>query len=220
MENNIIYILIAINVIVSYIGFKNQQFFNQYKFDMQAILQRKQYYRLLTSSFLHADTVHLLFNMITLFFFKEVAQVFGIIPFLIIYFLAVLGGNFLTIIFHRKELFYTAVGASGGVSGIVFAIIALYPNIEIYVYFIKMFGWIYALLYLGYSIYGMKNNLGNIGHAAHLGGAIVGLLGALFFRFDEATSAKANIFIANVPSLAILAIPVLVLVFYIIQQRK
>jgi len=219
MADTIVFILIAINIIISFIGFQNIDFFDKYKFDMYLVLKRKEYHRIITSSFLHADIGHLFFNMLTLYFFKEIAGVYGVFGYLCIYFTAVIGGDLLTIFVNKNNLNYTSIGASGGVTGIIFATIALFPNLELYVFFIPMWGWIFSILYLAYSIYGMQNNIGNIGHSAHLGGAVVGVLGALIFFPKEVLTAKAHFFVTDVSSLAVISIPILYLFFIIFKKN-
>lgn len=188
--STILLIIIAANVIVSMKGFKDPAFFQRFMFQPQAILQNKQYDRLLTSGFLHVNTTHLLFNMLTLYFFAPVVIDFfgdifkskanGDIAFVIVYLLSVIGGNLLALYFQKDNPRYSAVGASGGVSGILFATIVVYPSLTLYLFFaLPMPGWFFAIAYLGYSVYGMQKSLGNIGHEAHLGGAVTGLIAPL-----------------------------------------
>lgn len=175
-------ILIGITCIVSFIGFNDKTFFSRYMFSTYAIQEMKQVDRFLTSAFLHGDFMHLLFNMLALYFFSDsIISHFGNTTYLIIYFSAVLGGNFLTMWMYRRDSTYTAVGASGGVSGIIFATIAIYPEMTMMIMPIPIPipGWLFGIGYLAYSVYGMKRSLGNIGHAAHLGGAAIGLILAI-----------------------------------------
>lgn len=222
-------IIIAINVLVSMKGFKDQGFFNRYKFQTGAVLNGKQYDRILTSGFLHVDFTHLIFNMITLYFFANVViQYFsapsyfvygsagmvnmttGYIMFAVVFLLSILGGNFLALFFQRDNPYYSAVGASGGVSGIIFAAIAIAPT-ELKIYgFIP--GWIFAILYLGYSVYGMQKQLGNIGHEAHLGGAIVGLVAPIVFY--------PEIFMVNKLYILGMLIPIAVLLVLAIKSSR
>ena len=163
--------IIAANVIVSYIGFKDQSFYRKYLFHVGSIRAGEQT-RMVTSGFLHADEMHLAFNMLTLYFFAPF--VYGILgggSFLLIYFSSLIFGSLLTMIFHGNEYSYTAVGASGAVTGIVYSAILLEP--QIYIYGIIP-GYLFGMLYLLYSIYGMKSRRDNIGHTAHFGGAIGG----------------------------------------------
>lgn len=172
-------IIIALTAITSIMAFGDRNLHNNLIFNVSAILKGKQWYRLITSAFLHGDSLHLIFNMMTLYFFSgTIVHVFGNAQFLIIYFAAILGGGLLSLLVHRRDMYYSALGASGGVVGILFAAIALNPHTNIYIFFIPIGikGWIFGLLYLAYSIYGMKSSSDNIGHEAHLGGAAVGLL--------------------------------------------
>ena len=124
MGNSLPPVAIAIllaNVIVSYKGFNDEIFFNRFHFQVRKIKQGE-YIRLLSSGFLHVGTSHLIFNMITFYFFAApVIYSIGNIPFLVVYFGSLLAGNAFANYFHRDEPFYTAVGASGAVTGILFS---------------------------------------------------------------------------------------------------
>lgn len=193
--------VIGLNILVSWKGFNDHAFFDKYKFQVGSIIHNKEYYRILSSGFLHVDFTHLLFNMLTLYFFANTVIGFFASPegflfgdfsqgnlkmgygmFLLIFLVAVIGGNLLSLLIHKKENFYSAVGASGGVTGILFAAIAAFPEMELRLLFaIPIPAWVFGILYLGYSVYGMRTNLGNIGHSAHLGGAIVGMLATVIY---------------------------------------
>jgi len=177
-------LLIIANVLVSLRGFKVSSFFNDYSFHPTSVLKRGEYYRMVTSGFLHVDPGHLIFNMITLFFFGSLLErMVGIPKFLVIYLVSMVAGDLLSLWLHRHQSAYRAVGASGAVCGIIFATIALYPGIRIFIMFIPIGipGWIYAVFFIWYSSFGIQRQMGNIGHDAHLGGAIAGLLLASFF---------------------------------------
>lgn len=170
------YILIIINFFVSYRGFKNEQFENDYMFDVDALLIRKQYYRLISSGFLHTGWTHLILNMLSLLAFSTAVESFiGPLNFLLVYFVSLIGGNLFALYVHRQHGDYTAVGASGAVCGIIFAAIALFPGISVFFFP----GWLYAILYILYTTYGMRTQWGNIGHEAHLGGALAGMIMAV-----------------------------------------
>jgi membrane associated rhomboid family serine protease len=176
--DKIVLIIIIANVIVSLKGFDDAYFFDRYKFQIGPIVN-KEWVRMLTSGFLHVDFYHLLFNMLTLYFFADgVIAEFGIVNFLIMYFLSLLGGSALSYYYHQRDFFYSAVGASGAVSGILFSSILLYPFDSLYLMFIPIPipAIVVGIGYLLYSVFGMKNQWGNIGHAAHLGGAATGLI--------------------------------------------
>lgn len=174
--NTVTIIIIVANVLVSYKGFQDFGFFEKYKFNIGGI-RRGEQIRMLSAGFLHVDTTHLLFNMITLYFFAGIVYVYlGTLNFLLIYLGSLLAGNLLSFYFHKDEYYYSAVGASGAVTGILYSAILLRPDLDLYMFFIPIPipAYLFGIGYLLYSIYGMKNRLGNIGHDAHFGGAIGG----------------------------------------------
>lgn len=168
-------VIIGINVLISYKGFGDRNFFNRYKFNVQAAKHGEKI-RFLSSGFLHVDTTHLLVNMLTLYFFADVViQWVGTVRFLIIYLGSLILGNLFSYYFHKDEPHYTAVGASGAVMGILYSAILLQPDMMLGLYFIiPIPAYIFGIGYLLYSIYGMKKRLGNVGHDAHFGGAMGG----------------------------------------------
>lgn len=176
-------VIIAANVIISLKGFNDFSFFEKYKFNIAGI-RRGEQIRMFSSGFLHVDFAHLLFNMLTLYFFANVVIFHvGVVKFLIIYLLSLIVGNLLSFVMHRDEYHYSAVGASGAVMGILYAAILFYPDMGLYLFFIPIAipAWLFGIAYLAYSIYGMKKRLGNIGHDAHIGGAIAGYVLTLGF---------------------------------------
>ena len=178
--------IIAVNVLVSIRGFNDMQFFERYKFGIGAI-KAGQRDRIITSGFLHVDVAHLFMNMFTLYFFADVViRWLGAPKFLIIYMASLVAGSLLALFFHKDEPFYSAVGASGAVTGILYAAILLQPDMKLFIMLIPIPIPAYALGigYLLYSIYGMKKRLGNIGHTAHFGGAVGGYLVTLIFKPD------------------------------------
>ncbi len=197
--------IIAANVIVSLKGFEDRLFFEQYKFNIGGI-RRGEQIRMFSSGFLHVDTTHLLFNMLTLYFFAN-AVIFqlGNLNFVIIYLSSLIFGNLLSLYFHKDEYWYSAVGASGAVTGILYSAILLQPQMSLYMFFIPIPipGYIFGIGYLLYSIYGMKNRVGNIGHDAHFGGAIGGYVVTLIMQ--------PSLFQTNLGHIGLLAIPIIIL---------
>ena len=127
-------VIIGANVLISLKGFNDFSFFEKYKFNVAGI-QRGEQIRMFSSGFLHVDFTHLLFNMLTLYFFANVVIVnVGVTKFLIIYFASLLLGNVLSFVMHKNEYHYSAVGASGAVMGILYSAIlfgiisVFYPN--------------------------------------------------------------------------------------------
>lgn len=175
--------VIAANVLVSLRGFRDYAFFERYKFHIGAI-QGGQKDRMVTSGFLHVDGAHLILNMFTLYFFADVViRWFGAGKFLLIYLISLLAGSLLAVFFHRREPFYSAVGASGAVTGVLYAAILLQPDMRLALMFIPIPfpAYVLGIAYLLYSIYGMKQRLGSIGHTAHFGGAVGGYVTTLLF---------------------------------------
>jgi membrane associated rhomboid family serine protease len=172
--------VMALTCWISFLGFRDAGFEGDYIFLPEAILARRQYYRLLTSGFLHLNWYHLGMNMVTLYFFGPLIELYyGPVQFLIIYLAAIVGGSLLALYVHRFHD-YRALGASGGVSGIMLAHIFLLPGGSINMMFvpINIPSWLYAVAFLLASFYGMKRQMTNVGHDAHLGGALVGLFTA------------------------------------------
>lgn len=214
MEYNLFLLgIIAANVLFSWKGFEDQSFFRKYEFHIGSIRSGEQI-RMISSGFLHVDIVHLAFNMIALFSFGGViTNLFGNYYFLIIYFGSLILGNLLTLAFHKNDYSYRAVGASGAVTGVIYASILLYPDMGIYMFFIPIPipAYIFGFLYLLYSIYGMKSKSDNIGHTAHFGGAIAGYVLTLL---KEPSLITNNSFIV-----ILLAVPI-VLLFIMAQRGK
>ena len=175
-------------------------FFERYKFNIGGI-RRGEQFRVFSSGFLHADSTHLLFNMITLYFFAgRVNYELGQFNFLIVYFGSLVLGSLLSFYFHKNEYQYSAVGASGAVMGVIYSAILIDPMMQIYAI---IPGFVFGVAYLLYSIYGMKKRIGNIGHDAHFGGAVGGYLITLFM--------KPSLFQEQPLMVGILAIPIVVL---------
>lgn len=212
MMSPIVLVTIAATCIYSYVGLNNPQYFEKYKFNVGAIKNRKEYIRLVTSGFLHADFMHLFFNMLSLYLFQEaVTLFFGDIGFLIIYFGSLLLGNLFSLLIYQNQPWYSAIGASGAVSGIIFASIAMAPN-EISVNFLP--GWLFGTLYFGYSVYMMLNpkQWDNLGHSAHLGGAFFGLVYSVALHPQLAMS--------NLLFLGIMSLPLMYLAYQIFIKKK
>lgn len=172
-------LLIAGNVVASLIALSNPPFMARNLFHVGPILERKEWHRMVTSGFLHGGFLHLLVNMYVLFMFGGfVERVVGPVSYLIIYFAALLGGNAWALLENRSKPSYRALGASGATSGIVMSFILFRPFEPLMIFPIPFFmpAVILGILFLvGSAILSQRENKA-IGHEAHLGGALAGIL--------------------------------------------
>ncbi len=179
----LIFLLLAAIVLISYRALKDGLLFNRLKFNVKAV-QNGEYYRLLTAGFIHVDYNHLFFNGFTLFIFGgNTLYGLGSINFMLLYLISLLMGNGLAYYYHRNNPYYTAVGASGAIMGIVYSSILMFPEMELaFIFFpIPMPAYVFGVGYLIYTLFGIKSQNDGIGHTAHFGGAIGGIICTLIF---------------------------------------
>lgn len=179
------------NIIFSIAAFSRPVLFDRFRFNVGEILGKHEYHRMVTSAFLHVGIGHLFMNMLSLYFMGNVLEQLyvirfgniGMVAYLAIYFGSMLGGDVLALLMKRNNPNYSAVGASGAVMGVTFALLVLAPYENIYLYFaIPIPFWLFGILYMAYSVFGVRTGINNLGHEAHIGGALVGLLiGGIFF---------------------------------------
>jgi membrane associated rhomboid family serine protease len=202
--NTVLVGIIIANALISYKGFNDLTFFRKYEFHVGSIRSGEQI-RMLSSGFLHVDMMHLIFNMFTLWMFAPVViEWLGSISFVLIYFGSLIFGSLLTMLFHKNDYSYRAVGASGAVTGILYSAILLQPDMMLGIFFvIPIPAYLFGILYLLYSIYGMKAKNDNIGHTAHFGGAIGGYLITLV--------KEPSLIVDHSLMVILLAIPILIL---------
>ena len=180
------YAIIIANLIASIYGLSfDRGFVGSFAFNVGALVNAKQHYRIFTSSFLHGDYFHLLFNMMTLLFFGPVVErLLGTDGFLVVYFGAVLASGIVSFYVNRANLAYTSLGASDGVSGVVLSFCLFFPLAPIYFMFVPI--GIPAIIYGAFYILISANMIGRFGgrvaHEAHLAGAIAGVLLTIAMR--------------------------------------
>ncbi len=180
------YAIIIANLIASIYGLSfDRGFVGSFAFNVGALVNGKQHYRIFTSSFLHGDYFHLLFNMMTLLFFGPVVErLLGADGFLVVYFGAVLASGIVSFYVNRENLAYTSLGASDGVSGVVLSFCLFFPLAPIYFMFVPI--GIPAIIYGAFYILISANMIGRFGgrvaHEAHLAGAIAGVALTVLMR--------------------------------------
>lgn len=197
------YLLLGFTCLVSLLYMQNQEFKNRFMFNAYAIKHRNEWWRWFTGGILHADGIHLLFNMMTLYFFGEVVEATfngqtrlnteslhhplfgsgkGSLMFFLLYASAIPISSAYSFFKNRNNPYYNALGASGAVSAIVYAFILLAPVQKIYIFgALGVPGWIYGILYLIISWNLARRNVGNIGHDAHFFGAVYGFVFPIVF---------------------------------------
>lgn len=190
----ITYLLIALTVISSVLAFGNQSLYSNCVFNPYVIDKRRQYYRFFTSGFIHADLMHLFFNMYALYLFgsnvelafKEIFQQLGTAVYIGLYFSALVMSASFSYFKHKENPRYNAVGASGAVSAVLFASIILFPTQQLMIFPIPFFlpSYILGPLYLAYSYFMGRRGQDNIGHDAHFFGALWGMLFVLLLWRD------------------------------------
>ena len=176
--------LILSIVLISLNALNNYSNFEKFKLNVGKV-NSGEYYRLLSSGFLHGDIQHLFFNCFTLFIFGDTVILrLGAINFFLLYFSCLVFSGWLSVYFNKNNSYYSAVGASGAVIGVVYSSILLYPGMKLaFLFFpIPMPAYLFAIGYLLYSLYGVKKLNDGIGHEAHIGGALSGLLITCLFK--------------------------------------
>lgn len=178
-ETPVAYMTMAVTVLASLGAFSSQETFRRMALSPYRIVREGRWFQVVTSGLIHADLGHLFFNMFTLYFFGPPLEVFlGGAGFLVVYVGSMIAGSLLAVYRHRDNPRYLAVGASGAISGVLFGFILFQPLTRIYIFLIP-FGIPAVLFAIGYvliSIFGMRTRMGRIGHDAHLGGALAGIV--------------------------------------------
>ena len=180
----ITYFIIGITVVAYLLSAENNQLKSRFIFNAYAIAHHKEWWRFFTHGLLHANCEHLLFNILSLFFFWPWVEatfkaVFGPLQgglnYTMLYIGALLFSSIFTFFKERDNKYYNALGASGAVSAILFTAILLYPTGIISLYgIIPMVSWLYGILFLVYSSYKARKGNDNVGHDAHFWGAVYG----------------------------------------------
>ncbi|MDD3860781.1 MAG: rhomboid family intramembrane serine protease [Bacteroidales bacterium] len=188
---NLIYIIIGVTAVVSYLSWQNEALFRKLLLSPYDMIRNKEYYRLITHGFLHSGWTHLIVNMLVfwsfgrvlLFYFVQVWGTKGFLLFILLYLSAIVVSSVYSVIKHKDDYSYSAVGASGATSAIVFASLFFDPWNMIYFFgVIPIPGIVFGAIYLVYSYRMAKKAVDNIGHDAHFWGAVFGFVFPLLFK--------------------------------------
>lgn len=191
----------------TYKAFTDKAYLEENIFDVDKILIDREFRRILTSGFLHANWYHFGFNMGTMLSFSYFLEAsMGATNFLLIYFVSMIGGSLLSLYVHRNHADYRAYGASGAVSGLVLASVVLFPEASFSIPFSDMSipRWILAVAFVLVSIFGIKTSWGNIGHDAHLGGGLCGVFLTLIIQPSILETNWWIVLLIVIPSVAFL----------------
>lgn len=186
------YVILGITGLVSYKAFEDPGLKYKLMFNAYQVKHRKEYYRMLSHGIIHADWTHLLINAFVLYSFGRIIefwfiQDFGVlmgrVNFLILYIGGVVLSSVYSLAKHQDNPNYNSLGASGATSAVLYSFILIAPNEHLQLYFfIPIKAWIFGIVYLLYSHYMAKKNMDNIGHEAHISGAIYGVVITAFFE--------------------------------------
>ncbi|MCD6064415.1 MAG: rhomboid family intrarane serine protease [Flavipsychrobacter sp.] len=179
-------IIVIITAITSYLAFSNDQLYSKFILWPKKMDTPAEYYRLLSSGFIHADWMHLIFNMLALYLFGGyVESYFESLDkhflFIVLYLGGVIAASLPSFIKHKHDSYYRSLGASGGVAAVLFSFVYFAPWEIIYIWFIPVPAIIAAVGYLIYSAYMSRKGVGAINHDAHFWGAVYGFLFTLLF---------------------------------------
>jgi membrane associated rhomboid family serine protease len=185
-EITVTLIILLLTCVISFTAFSNEKITNDLIFYPPAVSNNNQWYRFITCGFIHADFLHLAFNMYTFFIFGEKVEnafieIFGTsgkLLYALLYITALIACLLPTYFKHKNDYHYRSLGASGAVSGVIFAGIVLYPTMGLRIFPIPLDipAFVFGPLYLVVSAYLAKKGHGNINHSAHIWGAIYGVL--------------------------------------------
>jgi len=189
----ITYVILGITVLTSYKAFEDHELKRKFLFTPYLVKHQGEWYRLFSHGIIHADWTHLLINMFVLYsfgtliestFIREYGLLTGRINYLLLYLGGIVVSTIHSYIKHQDDLGYSALGASGATSAVLYSFVVMYPTEEVYLYFIPITAWIFGVIYLMYSHYMAQKGNDNIGHDAHIGGAIYGVAITILFNPD------------------------------------
>ena len=177
--------IILLNIIISlYALYVDGRVFDKGMLRPYRMIRKQTWYEVITSGFLHANLTHLLVNMFVLYFFGSVMEgVLGPVHFLMLYFSGLLVSSIPSLVKHRDNPDYATIGASGAVEAVLFSFIFVFPTEKLMLILlpIPIPAWFFGLAFLAYSIFEGRRGKGNVNHAAHIAGAVWGIVYLIFF---------------------------------------
>ncbi len=185
MNLSVTFVLIGLTVLTSLYAWNKPHIMQQWIFNPHAVQSRKEYFRFITSGFIHQDYMHLFFNMFTLYFFGGIIEQYytylfgttGLVLYVALYLLAIVVSDVSTYVKHKNDPSYNSLGASGGVAAVVFSAILFDPTSKLYIFaLIPIPGFIFGAAFLLYSYQRGKQMRDRINHDAHLYGALFGIV--------------------------------------------
>ena len=190
---SLVLIIIGITVLISFSVENKPDQKEKMLFIPNRIKHSGEYHRLISSIFIHADLNHLAFNMLSLYFLgtlfeQQMISVYGVqlgsVNFILLYLLGGVASEIYPFIRHQDDPYYRSLGASGAVSGVIFAAILWNPTMNLYLFFIPVPipAYIFGPIYLAFEYFAMKKGTTNIAHDAHIGGALFGIFFVLLLN--------------------------------------
>ena len=191
---SVTFAVIIVTAVISIMAFSNRDTLMKLMLYPPDVFKRNQYYRLVSSGFVHSDYSHLIFNMLSFYFFAGFVENYfimrfpdGQMLFLLLYLSAIVISDLPTLFKQKNNTYYYSLGASGGVAAVIFSSIILAPTNRIYVYFIAMPAFVWGPLYLAYSVWQARKGQTGINHDAHFYGSLYGALFTLLLVPEAAT---------------------------------
>jgi membrane associated rhomboid family serine protease len=178
-ETPVASLIFLFTIITSIYAFSNPDLYGKFMLNPYNVSRRHRVYTLITSGLIHADWMHLIFNMMTFFFFAfQLEAIIGSVNFGILYFVSLIASDIPSVVKHKNDIWYNSLGASGAISAVLFSYILFVPFSSMIIFPIPIRIWaiVFGPLYLVYCVYASRQGRDHINHDAHFFGALAGLI--------------------------------------------